>query len=165
MRDACLMGFYVIRRRDGYGLESGRPGVGPYHGRDASRGRDEPTFGELLIASLQEALAYARGEPDAPARVMVRGSDDVAGREPSVAAPPEYDPASIIRLRERLGVTPARFAALLNVRPRTVETWERGRQRPTGASRRLLQVVEHAPAALEVALRRSAGTPPARQAS
>jgi putative transcriptional regulator len=41
------------------------------------------------------------------------------------------------------------FAASLGVSPKTVEVWENGRNKPEGASRRLLEIVRDDPTFLK----------------
>lgn len=43
-------------------------------------------------------------------------------------------------IRERTGLSQARFAALLGVSVRTLQDWEQGRRAPSGAARTLLMV-------------------------
>ncbi len=51
-------------------------------------------------------------------------------------------------IRERLGLSQSAFAALLGVSTRTLQDWEQGRRRPTGAARSLLRVADRHPEAL-----------------
>src|SRR3990170_1660301 len=50
--------------------------------------------------------------------------------------------AQIKRLRTRLRVSQAVFAAYLNTSPSTVQKWERGEKKPNGPSLKLLNLVE-----------------------
>jgi putative transcriptional regulator len=50
--------------------------------------------------------------------------------------------AQIRRLRTRLRVSQAVFAAYLNTSPSTVQKWERGEKKPDGPSLKLLNLVE-----------------------
>ena len=54
-----------------------------------------------------------------------------------------YSP--IIAARQRSGLSPAPFAALLGVSVRTLQEWEQGRRQPSGAARTLLKVAERYP--------------------
>ena len=49
------------------------------------------------------------------------------------------------RIRERTGLSQAKFARLIGVSKRTLENWEQGRRRPTGPARALLRLVENDP--------------------
>jgi putative transcriptional regulator len=50
--------------------------------------------------------------------------------------------AQIKRLRTRMRVSQAVFAAYLNTSPSTVQKWERGEKKPNGPSLKLLNLVE-----------------------
>ena len=54
-----------------------------------------------------------------------------------------YSP--IIAARQRSGLSQARFAALLGVSVRTLQEWEQGRRKPSGAARTLLKMAERYP--------------------
>jgi putative transcriptional regulator len=51
-------------------------------------------------------------------------------------------------IRERTGLSQARFASLLGVSVRTLQDWEQGRRAPSGAARTLLMVADRNPKAL-----------------
>ena len=51
-------------------------------------------------------------------------------------------PEQIKRIRERSRVSQAVFAALLNTSVSTVQKWEIGQKRPTGAALKLLHLVQ-----------------------
>ena len=51
-------------------------------------------------------------------------------------------------IREKTGLSQARFAELLGVSVRTLQDWEQGRRAPSGAARTLLLVADHNPRAL-----------------
>ena len=48
-------------------------------------------------------------------------------------------------IRQRTGLSQVMFAGSLGVSPKTVEAWENGRNKPEGASRRLLEIVRDDP--------------------
>lgn len=54
----------------------------------------------------------------------------------------------IASIREKTGLSQARFAALLGVSVRTLQDWEQGRRAPSGAARTLLMVANRNPRAL-----------------
>ncbi len=59
---------------------------------------------------------------------------------------------SVQSIREKTGLSQARFAQLLGVSARTLQEWEQGRRSPSGAARTLLLIAEKNPhALLEVA--------------
>lgn len=55
---------------------------------------------------------------------------------------------SVTAIRERTGLSQARFAELLGVSVRTLQEWEQGRRAPSGAARTLLLVAARNPQAL-----------------
>ena len=58
----------------------------------------------------------------------------------------------VSQIRERTGLSQARFAQLLGVSVRTLQEWEQGRRAPSGAARTLLMIAAKNPhALLEVA--------------
>lgn len=58
----------------------------------------------------------------------------------------------IIRVRLKSGLSQAQFAAALGVSKRTLEQWEQGRRKPSGAARQLLKIADrHPEVLLEVA--------------
>jgi putative transcriptional regulator len=62
--------------------------------------------------------------------------------EAQAVPPPAYTAEAIRRLRERLHVSQAVFAAYLNASVSTVQKWENGEKKPSGAALRLLSVIE-----------------------
>ena len=55
---------------------------------------------------------------------------------------------SVAAIRERTGLSQAKFATLLGVSVRTLQEWEQGRRAPSGAARTLLLVAAKSPEAL-----------------
>ncbi len=88
----------------------------------------DAAFDEMLT----EFAAFNRGELQ-PARVTVM--------------------VNPLEVRKSLKVNRPQFAALIGVSERTVESWEQGRTRPTGAARSLLRVASKNPKAVLEALR------------
>jgi len=58
-------------------------------------------------------------------------------------APKHYTKKDVIRIREKLHVSQAVFAYLLNASESTVRKWEIGVKEPGGANCRLLQIIEN----------------------
>lgn len=102
---------------------------------------DERHIGDLLIQSLQEALAIARGEKE-PVRV---NSYPLSARRARVPPPPGYGGEDVRRIREGLGLSQSVFGQLLNASVNTVKAWERGVRTPDGPSLRLLEMAEKHP--------------------
>ena len=55
---------------------------------------------------------------------------------------------SVTTIREKTGLSQARFAQLLGVSVRTLQDWEQGRRAPSGAAKTLLMVADKNPRAL-----------------
>mgnify|MGYP003381713020 CR=1 FL=1 len=62
--------------------------------------------------------------------------------EAQAVPPPTYTAEAIRCLREHLHVSQAVFAAYLNASVSTVQKWENGDKKPSGAALRLLSVIE-----------------------
>lgn len=62
--------------------------------------------------------------------------------EACLAKPPVIEPAEIKRLREANAVSQPVFARYLNTSESTVEKWETGAKRPSGAALKLLSIVQ-----------------------
>ena len=54
----------------------------------------------------------------------------------------------VVRARLKSGLSQAEFAAVLGVSKRTLEQWEQGRRKPSGAARTLLKIAERHPKVL-----------------
>lgn len=98
--------------------------------------------GRSLLTSLNQALAYARGERVPGIRVT----------HVQVDRPTPINPLAI---RQNLGLSQSRFAARFGFTPATIRNWEQGRTRPDGPARILLAVIAHHPDAVEDALRKA----------
>ncbi|MBA4369451.1 MAG: transcriptional regulator [Desulfobacterium sp.] len=53
-----------------------------------------------------------------------------------------YTPEKIISIRKKLKLSQAALASIFNISPSTVQKWEQGNKRPTGASKKLLDIIE-----------------------
>jgi putative transcriptional regulator len=62
--------------------------------------------------------------------------------ESCLAKPPVFAPADIKRLRLRNKVSQPVFARYLNTSESTIEKWEAGTKKPSGAALKLLSVVQ-----------------------
>ena len=95
---------------------------------------NDELFNELL-ESVREGERILRGESEA-ARVSHVADVDVRA------------------IRESLGMSRSKFAALLGISERTLEGWEQGRRKPRGPARMLLEVAaRHPDAVLDTARR------------
>ena len=97
--------------------------------------------GRRLIRSVRQAIAWAGGE-DVPVRVTMV----------SVERAPIVDVRSV---RQKFGLSQARFATRFGFTAATVRNWEQGRTQPDGPARVLLAVIAHHPDAVEDALRKA----------
>ena len=87
---------------------------------------------ERLKKALEEGVQFAKSELNLRTTV-------VPDRPPSLRA------QDVVRLRERLGMSQSVFARMLNVSPKTLQSWEQGTRRPSQAALRLLQVLKTDP--------------------
>ncbi len=93
---------------------------------------DAEAFSELT-ESLNEALQHARGE---------RHDLRTTTRENLPAPPRAMSGAQISHIRQGLNFSQAVFAHALNLNVKTVQGWEQGLRRPSGASLKLLAIAE-----------------------
>lgn len=102
----------------------------------------KPLF-ERLKQGLEEGMAHARGEITLRTVVMPE-------------EPPEIDAETLVSLRGQSAMSQTVFARMLNVSPKTVQSWEQGVRTPSHASRRLIQIFSEHPETVC----RSVGLPP-----
>lgn len=92
-------------------------------------------FGDLLLASAQEALDHSRGKVTLKSETLELPDE-----------PPMFSKRRIKEIREKLlDVSQPVFATILACSPSAVKSWERGENTPSGSTRRLLQVIENDP--------------------
>lgn len=91
------------------------------------------TFGQDLIASMEEAAAHARGEQTA-ARVHVVEIPDVRA------------------IRKELGLSQHDFANTYRIPLATLKGWEQGRRQPDATASAYLNVIARLPDAARTAL-------------
>ena len=82
-----------------------------------------------LVASIEEAGKIRRGE--------AKPSRSFKFSEPDVKA-----------IREGIGFSQSKFAALIGVNVRTLQNWEQGHRHPTGPAKVLLRLVQSDPASV-----------------
>ncbi|MFC1320444.1 MAG: helix-turn-helix domain-containing protein [gamma proteobacterium symbiont of Ctena orbiculata] len=75
----------------------------------------------------------------------VQEMDEIVGGKKKASRSFDYPDPEVKAIRESMGYSQARFARTFGVSKRTVENWEQGRRRPTGAARTLLRFVEADP--------------------
>lgn len=88
---------------------------------------DEKTFNEL-IDSVQEAGAIYRSDKKASRRF-------------------NYGPLDVKAIRQKTGLSQARFAIIMGVSVRTLQNWEQGHRTPQGPAASLLRIVDKDPQA------------------
>ncbi|HAR34355.1 MAG TPA: transcriptional regulator [Desulfobacter sp.] len=54
----------------------------------------------------------------------------------------EYSPEKIVSIRKKFKLSQAALASIFNISPSTVQKWEQGNKKPTGASKKLLDLME-----------------------
>ncbi|MBI1785640.1 helix-turn-helix domain-containing protein [Candidatus Sumerlaeota bacterium] len=87
---------------------------------------------DRLKSGLEEGIRFAKGE-------MTLKTVEIP------EAPPMIDARGLIALRKRSAMSQAVFAGILNVSPRTIQSWEQGRRAPSQASLRLIQLFRENP--------------------
>jgi len=88
---------------------------------------DNKLFDEL-VGSVKEAGAIYRGEKTAKRRFS-------------------FSPLDVKAIREKTGLSQARFAIIMGVSVRTLQNWEQGHRTPQGPAVSLLRIVEKDPEA------------------
>ena len=83
------------------------------------------------------ALARMESKRDIWQEVLDGVNEIKAGQGKRTSAEPR---SPIARARLNAGLTQAQFAAMLGVSQRTLEQWEQGRRRPSGAAKTLIRV-------------------------
>ena len=83
------------------------------------------------------ALARMEAKRDIWQEVLDGVNEIKAGQGKRTSAEPR---SPIARARLNAGLTQAQFAAMLGVSQRTLEQWEQGRRKPSGAAKTLIRV-------------------------
>jgi len=92
---------------------------------------------ESIMQGLTEAADYQQGK--------------ITAKKTKLTIKPvtTFNTDDIKRIRKKTGLSQVMFAGSLGVSPKTVEAWENGRNKPEGASRRLLEIVRDDPGFLK----------------
>jgi putative transcriptional regulator len=99
----------------------------------AKRADTKNEFFEELKAGLGAAIEHAEGKrKDLRTTTLPRPPKELTAKE-------------IANLRSRLNVSQAVFARYLNISTKTVQSWEQGHGRPSGASLKLLSIAKKNP--------------------
>ena len=90
-------------------------------------------FFEELKAGLGAAIEHAKGKQrDLRTTTLPRPPKELSAKE-------------IAKLRSQLNVSQAVFARYLNISTKTVQSWEQGHGKPSGASLKLLSIAKKNP--------------------
>jgi len=90
-----------------------------------------------IMAGLQDALAYAKGDKSAVTRVLHV----------------HVKPSDIKSARKKVGLSRNDFARVFGLSAATLRKWENGERYPTGAARVLLTIISREPEAALRAIR------------
>ncbi len=90
-----------------------------------------------LIESMDEGLKIIKGE--------IKGKTIVR----SIAELDNYNNVTIKQIRKNSNMTQVVFAKSLGVSPKTVESWEKGTNKPSGVAKRLLSILQKEPRLFE----------------
>lgn len=82
-----------------------------------------------ILRGLKEAVAYERGE----------------GEAPTVHKVPTLPPVDVAALRGELNMSQSEFSATFGLTKRALEEWEQGLRQPRGAARTLLYLIAKEP--------------------
>ena len=91
---------------------------------------------DRMLKGLTQAIEYVQGD-EAKGR-----SKKVELRKLELAPLKDYSKEELKSIRLQNNLTQKNFADCLGVSPKTVESWERGRNKPSGASIRMFQIME-----------------------
>jgi putative transcriptional regulator len=97
---------------------------------------------DSIMEGLGELLEYAKGDT-AKARSRIVEAPDI-----KISPPRNYSKEEIKKIRLNNKLTIKTFASCMGVNRKTVESWESGANVPSGASLRLLQILDKKPNAL-----------------
>jgi putative transcriptional regulator len=90
---------------------------------------------DRLKTGLSEGIRHAKGE-------LTLRTVRVPER------PPQISMSEVTRLREKIGMSQAVFAGVLNVSTKTVQSWEQGQRQPSQSALRMLQLLRQQPTAV-----------------
>jgi putative transcriptional regulator len=87
---------------------------------------------EQIRTGLEQTLSHFRGE------ITLRTTR-------LLVPPPPAGRRDITRLRKHLKMSQGAFARAMNVSPKTIQSWEQGLRRPSGAALRLIEMIAKGP--------------------
>ena len=137
-RDHLVLPVYEGRERnpDRSPTEVSEDGGGGHQATVPTMKTKEISFdAEALVAGVEAMSDHVRGER----KLTLRGRTLLPSPLKPLAA------QDVLEIRQRLNVSQAVFASLLNVSKVTAISWEKGRRRPSGAALRLLELARRRP--------------------
>lgn len=72
----------------------------------------------------------------------VKEMDEIVVGKKEASRAFEFPELEVKAIREKTGLSQARFAMLIGVSKRTLENWEQGRRHPTGPAKALLRILD-----------------------
>lgn len=90
-----------------------------------------------IMRGLQEMLDHAQGKVELRSNLI------------EVRPPCEFTAIEIREIRDKLNMSQGFFAEVIGVSKKTVESWEYGRGKPSGAAARLLTIAKTDPDSFE----------------
>ena len=78
-----------------------------------------------------------------------QGKIELRSNYVSVIPPHKYTASEIRNIRDKLNMSQGFFAEVIGVSKKTIESWEYGRGKPSGAASRVLTIAETDPEALK----------------
>ncbi|GHT61018.1 hypothetical protein FACS1894109_19240 [Spirochaetia bacterium] len=98
---------------------------------------------DSIMEGLNELLEYAKGDTT-KARTRVIEAPDI-----KISPLHSYSKEQIKQIRLNNNLTIKTFASCMGVSQKTIESWEKGTNTPSGSSLRLLQILKNKPNALQ----------------
>ena len=108
--------------------------------------KKQTKLGQGLLKGLREAVAFENKKIDL--RTITIEIPDL---------PPEFSKKEVKAVRERLNVSQPIFAKILGVSGDTVKAWERGANKPSGSSARLIQIAKVDPHVFQLMMQKLVG--------
>ena len=88
------------------------------------------------LASVHEAVSDLHGL-GLVSKAVMRRFDELC-----LEVVPQYSPDEIRSLRERLNLSQAVLASIINASPNSIQKWERGTKKPSGTALKLLNLLD-----------------------
>ena len=90
-------------------------------------------FGEMLIQSVKQAEEHSAGKKKLRAKAI------------EIKPVPDYGSLQIKEIRAKLGLTQGLMGGIIEVSPKTIEAWEAGIRKPSGAAMRVIEELDTNP--------------------